>query len=110
MAAVWRCRCAFTLAFTLASAAGCTAGGRLRNALGTGLVSGTALGLGVVHRSLRSVRDAVGQTLARLPELHAAVARIDNRAVFEVPEILARLLACTAATTAAEREDIASPV
>lgn len=50
-------------------------------------------GVGVVHRSLRTVREAVAQTLARLPELQANVRRIDNRALFEVPALLARLLA-----------------
>jgi hypothetical protein len=30
--------------------------------------------------------------IRRLPELHAATTRIDNRAVFEVPELLADLM------------------
>ena len=49
-------------------------------------------GVGVVHRSLKTVRCAVAQTLAQLPALRANVRRIDNRALFEVPDLLARLL------------------
>jgi UDP-N-acetylglucosamine:LPS N-acetylglucosamine transferase len=49
-------------------------------------------GVGVVHRSFRTVRAAVAETVLRLPELQAQVQRIQNRAVFEVPQILARLL------------------
>jgi UDP-N-acetylglucosamine:LPS N-acetylglucosamine transferase len=45
-------------------------------------------GVGVVHRSFATVREAVDDVVARLPALQAAVRRIDNRAVFEVPEIL----------------------
>jgi hypothetical protein len=30
--------------------------------------------------------------IRRLPEFHAATARIDNRAVFEVPEVMADLM------------------
>ncbi len=49
-------------------------------------------GVGVVHRSHQGVPAAVAETLARLAELQANVARVRNRAVFEVPQILARLL------------------
>jgi 1,2-diacylglycerol 3-beta-galactosyltransferase len=49
-------------------------------------------GLGLVLRSFRELRGAVATLTARLPEFQAAVARIDNRAVFEVPEILDRIL------------------
>jgi hypothetical protein len=49
-------------------------------------------GVGVVHRSLKTVRSAVAETLAQLPALRANVRRIDNRALFEVPDLLARLL------------------
>jgi 1,2-diacylglycerol 3-beta-galactosyltransferase len=58
-------------------------------------------GVGVVHRSLRSVRAAVAETLARLPELQAGVKRIDNQALLEVPALLARLLPATARATRA---------
>jgi len=49
-------------------------------------------GVGVVHRSFRTVRSAVAEVEARLPELHANVQRMRNRAIFEVPQILASLL------------------
>jgi 1,2-diacylglycerol 3-beta-galactosyltransferase len=49
-------------------------------------------GLGLVLRSFRELRGAVATLTARLPEFQAAVARIDNRALFEVPEILDRIL------------------
>lgn len=49
-------------------------------------------GLGVVHRSFRTVRRAVEQIVRHLPDYRARVAQIDNRAVFEVPEILDRIL------------------
>jgi UDP-N-acetylglucosamine:LPS N-acetylglucosamine transferase len=49
-------------------------------------------GVGLVVPSLSHLGPAVGEMLQRLPEFHAAAARIDNRAVFEVPEVLADLL------------------
>lgn len=49
-------------------------------------------GLGLVLRSPRQLRQGVVELLQRLPELRARVRGIDNRAVFEVVEILARLL------------------
>jgi UDP-N-acetylglucosamine:LPS N-acetylglucosamine transferase len=49
-------------------------------------------GLGLVVSSRRKVGAAVSELLARLPEFKANVACIDNRAVFEVPEILAQVL------------------
>ena len=51
-----------------------------------------ALGVGVVHGSFRTLGAAVAETLVRLPELRANVGRVHNRAVFEVPQILERLL------------------
>jgi 1,2-diacylglycerol 3-beta-galactosyltransferase len=53
-------------------------------------------GVGVVHGSYRSIGQAVTQLLTRLDELRANVRRLDNRAVFEVPEILADILHRTA--------------
>ena len=50
-------------------------------------------GVGVVHRSFATVRAAVDEVCAQLPQLQAAVRRIDNRAVFEVPEILHDVMA-----------------
>jgi hypothetical protein len=49
-------------------------------------------GIGVVCRSVSQVRAAVDALLARLDEFRANVRRIDNRAVFEVPSILAGIL------------------
>ena len=50
-------------------------------------------GLGVVHRSFRTVRAAVQEIVSDLPTWQKNVRQIDNRAVFEVPQILADLLA-----------------
>jgi UDP-N-acetylglucosamine:LPS N-acetylglucosamine transferase len=47
---------------------------------------------GIVLDSFRQIRTGVAEVIARLPELRARVARIENRAVFEIPEILDRLL------------------
>jgi UDP-N-acetylglucosamine:LPS N-acetylglucosamine transferase len=49
-------------------------------------------GVGLVVPSLARLSQAAGEMIERLPELHAATARIHNRAVFEVPEVLSRLL------------------
>jgi 1,2-diacylglycerol 3-beta-galactosyltransferase len=48
-------------------------------------------GVGVVHRSFRSVRAAVAEVLAELPQFRARVAACRNDAVFEVPEVLWRI-------------------
>ena len=53
------------------------------------------LGAGRVLRSWQELQPAVAQMLARYPDYRAAVARIDNRAVFELPRLLERIL-CTA--------------
>ena len=50
-------------------------------------------GLGVVVRSFADVAGAVRTVIERLPELKARVRGLDNRAVFEVPCILERILA-----------------
>jgi len=50
-------------------------------------------GLGRVERSFASIAPAVQALLADLPAYRARVAHIDNRAVFEVPQVLARILA-----------------
>ena len=49
-------------------------------------------GVGLVLKSVHSIRASVDELLGRLPELRAAVQRIDNRAVFELADILAGLL------------------
>lgn len=50
-------------------------------------------GLGIVHHSHRSIAHAVERLLADLPALRERVAAQRNRALYEVPQILARLLA-----------------
>jgi UDP-N-acetylglucosamine:LPS N-acetylglucosamine transferase len=47
---------------------------------------------GIVLDSFKDIRAGVDEVIARLPELRARVTRIENRAVFEIPEILDRLL------------------
>jgi UDP-N-acetylglucosamine:LPS N-acetylglucosamine transferase len=47
---------------------------------------------GIVLDSFKEVRGGVDEVIARLPELRARVARIQNRAIFEIPEILDRIL------------------
>jgi UDP-N-acetylglucosamine:LPS N-acetylglucosamine transferase len=49
-------------------------------------------GVGVVFDSFKSIRDGVAQVTAQADVYRAAVARIHNRAVFEIPEILERIL------------------
>jgi UDP-N-acetylglucosamine:LPS N-acetylglucosamine transferase len=53
-------------------------------------------GVGIVIRSLAEVGTAVAQMIERLPALHAATTRLDNRAVFELPEVFADLLSRSA--------------
>ncbi|WP_295445813.1 galactosyldiacylglycerol synthase [uncultured Thiodictyon sp.] len=50
-------------------------------------------GLGIVHRSFRTVRAAVDELTRGLPQYQTRVRRVENRAVFEVPQILERILA-----------------
>jgi UDP-N-acetylglucosamine:LPS N-acetylglucosamine transferase len=47
---------------------------------------------GIVLDSFKEIRGGVEEVIARLPELRARVARIQNRAIFEIPEILDRIL------------------
>ncbi len=60
-------------------------------------------GLGLVLPSFEGIAAAAAQMVAGLDGYRTAVARIDNRAVFEVPEILARILA------GSRSEDAAAP-
>ena len=50
-------------------------------------------GLGLVGTSIRRIGPVVRDLLARLDTFRADVARIDNRAVFEIPDLLAGILA-----------------
>jgi UDP-N-acetylglucosamine:LPS N-acetylglucosamine transferase len=49
-------------------------------------------GVGVVLPNFRGVDEAVREMLASLETYRANVSKIENRAVFEIPDILARLL------------------
>ncbi len=51
-----------------------------------------ANGLGVVHHNFCHVREGVDAIVGELPRCKRNVSRMQNQAVFEVPEILARLL------------------
>lgn len=51
------------------------------------------LGVGVVLRSFAQIAPAVQDVCTRLPTLRAAVQGVQNRAVFEVPQILEQILA-----------------
>jgi len=51
-----------------------------------------ARGVGVVHRSFRSVRAAVDEIVGDLPRFRANVRGIENRALFEVPRVLERIV------------------
>lgn len=49
-------------------------------------------GFGIVHPSFRTIDAAVAQMLVRLEDYRAKVRNHDNRALFEIPRILDRLL------------------
>jgi hypothetical protein len=49
-------------------------------------------GVGLVIPSVARIGPAAAELIAHLPQFHAATARLDNRAVFEVPEVIASLL------------------
>jgi UDP-N-acetylglucosamine:LPS N-acetylglucosamine transferase len=59
--------------------------------------------VGVVLRRFADVKDAVTQVLDRLPELQARVRAVHNAAVFQVPDLIAGLMAGRAADGNAER-------
>lgn len=52
-------------------------------------------GFGIVHPSFRTIDAAVAQLLGRLEDYRARVRGYDNRALFEIPKILDRLLSQT---------------
>jgi hypothetical protein len=47
---------------------------------------------GIVLESFRGIAPAVHRMIENLESYRAAVARIENRAVFEIPEILEQVL------------------
>ncbi len=64
-------------------------------------------GLGVVQGSFRTLRPAVKDVLARLPEFQRNLRAIRNRAVFEVVDVLAGILAAEAGSLR-DREKVAA--
>ncbi len=56
-------------------------------------------GVGLVLSSMRELPEAVGRLLANLPQYQDRVRQLDNRAVYELPEILADLMLAAAAPT-----------
>jgi 1,2-diacylglycerol 3-beta-galactosyltransferase len=61
-------------------------------------------GLGLVLASFAGLAEAVARLRAQLPQFVARVQRLDNRALFEVPQILAGILR-DAQRTAAQGAD-----
>jgi len=57
-------------------------------------------GVGLVLKSLRELPAAVAGLHERLPEMQACARRLDNRALFELPEILAAQLYAAAVPAA----------
>lgn len=49
-------------------------------------------GVGVVLDNFRGIREAAGKLLASLDQYRAAVEKIENRAIFEIPDMLAGIL------------------
>lgn len=58
-------------------------------------------GVGLVVPSLSKLDAAADDMVQRLPAFHAATARLDNRAVFEVPQLLEAVLRAPLALSAA---------
>jgi hypothetical protein len=56
----------------------------------------TENGVGVVLESFKDIRDGVRDVVGRMHTLRTNVERINNRAVFEIPEILEKILATPA--------------
>ncbi|HEV2200704.1 MAG TPA: glycosyltransferase [Bryobacteraceae bacterium] len=50
-------------------------------------------GVGVVLKNFRGIREAVEKLLASLDQYQCAVDKIENRAIFEIPDMLAAILA-----------------
>jgi hypothetical protein len=66
-------------------------------------------GLGLVVSSVAALVPASAEMIRRLPEFHAATARIDNRAVFEVPEVMADLMGWSPMLGSRPRADTDAP-
>lgn len=69
-------------------------------------------GVGLVLASLRGIAAGVAELVGRLPEFQTRVRGLENRAIFEVPEIFATLMAqgATASPSPAVAEPETAPV
>jgi UDP-N-acetylglucosamine:LPS N-acetylglucosamine transferase len=67
-------------------------------------------GVGLVVPSIAALGPAVAAMIGRLSEFHAATARIDNRAVFEVPEIMGDLMRWAPAVAERSRTSDRDPI
>lgn len=67
-------------------------------------------GLGLVLRSPRGIRAAVQRLIDELDHYRARVARVPNRAAFELPGVIARVLAHGATARAAEASAAPDPL
>lgn len=65
-------------------------------------------GFGVVHDSFRTLRSAADELVGKLDQFQRSLRRAANRAVFEVPGILQRILADSEPRSSAERSDLGS--
>ncbi len=70
----------------------------------------TDSGVGVVLKSMRELPAAVAGLLTSLPEMQARARRLNNRALFELPEILAAQLAAASAPAATHVSSSAATV
>jgi hypothetical protein len=48
--------------------------------------------VGLVVKSFKQIDEAVAELLSRLPEMQLNTKRFDNQAIFEIPEILKKLV------------------
>ena len=67
-------------------------------------------GAGVVLDSFRAVREGVAEVTGRLDDFRAGVTGIQNRAIFEIPDILRRILRLSDAGSGRRRFHSAFPV
>ncbi len=65
-------------------------------------------GVGLVLDSFRDIRGGVAALNAQLGYFRARVAQINNRAIFEIPGVLAQILRAEAAQNATELRDSAT--
>ena len=49
-------------------------------------------GVGVVLKNFKGIREAAGKMVSSLDQYQAAVEKIENRAIFEIPDMLAEIL------------------